>query len=143
MKQRNDNLLRKAMVRSTIWMLIPLDKQSEALDILGYVSAQVRYEPGCISSRLYRGVDDMRAIMVEELWTDNEGLLRHLQSDEYRRVLLVIEMAEAPPDIRFIEISHTSGLETIENALKKSAKSNIQNSVINTHDSNPKRRIAG
>jgi quinol monooxygenase YgiN len=110
------------MVRSTIRMLIPLDKQSEAIDILGYVSAQVQYEPSCISSRLYRGVDEVRAIMVEELWTDNEGLLRHLQSDEYHRVLLAVEMAEERPDIRFDEISHTSGLETIENALNKSAK---------------------
>jgi quinol monooxygenase YgiN len=117
------------MVRSTIRMLIPLDKQSEAIDILGYVSAQVQYEPSCISSRLYRGVDEVRAIMVEELWTDNEGLLRHLQSDEYHQVLLVVEMAEEHPDIRFDEISHTCGLETIENALKKSAKSIIRNTA--------------
>ena len=124
-----DNRLRKNMVRSTIRMLIPLDKQSEAIDILGYVSAQVQYEPSCISSRLYRGVDEVRAIMVEELWTDNEGLLRHLQSDEYHLVLLAVEMAEERPDIRFDEISHTCGLETIENALKKSAKSIIRNTA--------------
>ena len=129
MNQCKDNRLRKNMVRSTIRMLIPLDKQSEAIDILGYVSAQVQYEPSCISSRLYRGVDEVRAIMVEELWTDNEGLLRHLQSDEYHQVLLVVEMAEERPDIRFDEISHTCGLETIENALKKSAKSIIRNTA--------------
>jgi|GEM_PF-476360 quinol monooxygenase YgiN len=129
MNQCKDNRLRKNMVRSTIRMLIPLDKQSEAIDILGYVSAQVQYEPSCISSRLYRGVDEVRAIMVEELWTDNEGLLRHLQSDEYHLVLLAVEMAEERPDIRFDEISHTCGLETIENALKKSAKSIIRNTA--------------
>ncbi len=122
MNQCKDNRLRKNMVRSTIRMLIPLDKQSEAIDILGYVSAQVQYEPSCISSRLYRGVDEVRAILVEELWTSHEGLLSHLQSDEYHRVLLAVEMAEERPDIRFDEISHTSGLETIENALNKSAK---------------------
>jgi len=36
MKLRKDNRLRKGMVRSTIRMLIPLDKQGEALDILGF-----------------------------------------------------------------------------------------------------------
>ena len=143
MNQCKDNQLRKGMVRSTIRMLVPLDKQSEALDILGYVSAQVQYEPSCISSRLYRGVDDVRAIMVEELWTGNEGMLHHLRSEEYRRVLLAVEMAEEPPEIRFEEISHTSGLETIENALKKSAKSNMTNTASNIHNSSPKRRIAG
>ena len=113
MKQRKDTRLRKSMVRSTIRMLVPLDKQSEALDILGYVSAQVQYEPSCISSRLYRGVDDVRAIIVEELWTDNERMLHHLRSEEYRRVLLAVEMSEEPPEIRFEEISQTNELETI------------------------------
>jgi hypothetical protein len=44
----------------------------------------------------------------------NEGLLQHLQSDEYLRVLLTIEMSEAPPEIRFDEISETRGLKTIK-----------------------------
>jgi quinol monooxygenase YgiN len=102
MIQRKDNRLRKSMVRSTVRMLIPLDKQSEALDILGYVSAQVlQYGPSCISSRLYRGVDDVRTIMIEELWTGNEGMLHHLRSEEYRRVLLSVEMSEEPPEILF------------------------------------------
>lgn len=54
--------------------------------------------------------------MVEELWTGNEGMLRHLWSEEYRRKLLAIELSEEPPEIRFEEISHTGGLETIDNA---------------------------
>jgi len=93
MNQRKGARLKQVMVRSTIRMVIPLDKQREALDILGFVSNQVRFEPSCISSRYYRGVDEVRAIMVEEFWTRNEGMLRHLRSDEYCRVLLTIEMA--------------------------------------------------
>ena len=97
-------------------MLIPLDKQSAAIDILGSVSAQVQFDPSCISSQIYRGVDDVRAIMVEELWSNDEDIMRHLNSDVYRRVLLVIEMAEEPPEIRFDIIAGTSGVETIEMA---------------------------
>ena len=103
-------------VRSTIRMLIPLNKQSEALEILGNVCAQVQFEPSCVSSRLYRGVDEVRAIMIEELWESYQGILEHLQSDAYRRVLLVIEMAEEPPDIRFDTIANSTGVELIENA---------------------------
>ena len=111
------------MIHSTIRMLIPLNKQREAVDILRSVCAHVQFEPSCISSRIYRGMDDERAIMIEELWTNNDDVLHHLQSEEYRRVLLVVEMAEEPPEIRFDEISRTSGLETIEKALQKSEKS--------------------
>ncbi len=104
------------MVRSTIRMLIPFNKQSEALEILGSVCDQTQFEPNCVTCRLYRAVDDERAILVEAFWNSEEEMRRHLQSEAYHRVLLVIEMAEEPPEIRFDTIAHTSGVETIENA---------------------------
>ena len=104
------------MVRSTIRILIPFEMQSEALEILGSTTEQVQFEPGCISSRLYRGVADEDEIMVEELWESDEDLQRHLSSDKYRRILLVIEMAKESPEIRFDTVMHSSGVETIEKA---------------------------
>jgi quinol monooxygenase YgiN len=109
-----------AAVHATIRMLIPINKQSEALDILGAVSAQVQFEPNCIFSRLYRGVDDVRAIMVEERWTSDDHLRQHLQSDAYRRVLLVVEMAEEEPEFRFDTVLSSTGVEAIENARQMS-----------------------
>jgi len=104
------------MLRTTIRMLIPLEKQSEALEILGSTIEQTQFEPGCVSSRIYRGVDDARAIMLEELWMTNEDVQRHLRSDKYRKILLVVEMASEPPEIRFDSITQSSGVETIEQA---------------------------
>ena len=120
MRHGQGDPINKGKVRSSIRMLIPLDKQSEAIDILGSVSAQVQFDPSCISSRIYRGVHDVRAIMVEELWSNVEDIMRHLNSDVYRRVLLVIEMAEESPEIRFDIIAGTSGVETIEMARNQS-----------------------
>lgn len=106
-------------VRSIIRMKIPLDMHNEALEILGRVSDQARFEPYCISSRLYRGVDEVRAIMLEELWESGRDIVQHLKSDTYRRILLVIEMAEEPPDIRFESITHAGGVEVIQQARNK------------------------
>lgn len=116
MIQLEDGRAGPGMVRSTIRMLIPLNKQSEALEILGSVSAQTISNPSCINSRLYRGVDEVRAIMVDELWISEEEMQRHLQSEEYHRVLLVVEMAEECPEIRFDTIMRSSGVEVIEKA---------------------------
>ena len=102
------------MVRSTIRMLIPLKKQSEALEILRSMTEQIQFERGCINCRLYRGVDEEGAILIEELWMSDEDVKRHLQSDKYRKILLVVEMAAEPPEIRFDTIAHSSGVETIE-----------------------------
>lgn len=102
------------MVRSTIRMLIPLEKQSEALEILGSTIEQTQFEPGCVNCRLYRGVEDARTIMLDELWMSDEDVQRHLRSQKYRKILLVVEMAAEPPEIRFDTITHSTGVETIE-----------------------------
>ncbi len=104
------------MVRSTIRMLIPLEKQSEALEILGSIIEQTQFEPGCISCRIYQGVEEARAILLEEFWTNDVDLQHHLRSEKYRKILLVVEMAAEPPEIRFDSIAHSSGVETIEHA---------------------------
>jgi quinol monooxygenase YgiN len=54
--------------------------------------------------------------MLEELWASNEDVQRHLRSDKYRKVLLVVEMAVEPPEIRFDTIDHSTGVESIEQA---------------------------
>ena len=104
------------MVHSTIRLLIPLEKQNEALEILGSITEQIQFEPGCISSRLYQDVQEELAIMIEEIWASETELQHHLRSDKYRNVLLVVEMAAEPPEIRFDTIAHSSGVETIEQA---------------------------
>ncbi len=104
------------MIRFAIRMLIPLEKQSEALEILGAMIEEIQFEAGCVSCRLYRCVKDKRAIMLEGFWSCEEDVRRHLRSKKFSRILLVMEMASEFPEIRFDMLSETSGVETIENA---------------------------
>ena len=104
------------MVHATIRMLISSEKAKEVLDILRPMAERTRVVPGCIRCRVYRDVQEEHAIMIEELWRSQEELEQHLRSSDYRHVLLVVEMAKGPPEIRFSAISHWSGVETIEKA---------------------------
>lgn len=101
-------------IRSTIRMHISPEKESDALNILCSLCEQIKYQIGCSSCRVYRSVDEPRAIMMEELWISEEDLRRHLRSDAYRLILLVIEMADRPPEIRFDSITDSTGFEIIE-----------------------------
>ena len=56
------------------------------------------------------------ALQFEEMWRSEEEFERHLRSDEYHRVLLVLEMAMKQPEMRFDSISSSAGIETIEKA---------------------------
>jgi hypothetical protein len=53
-------------------------------------------------------------LLFDEWWNNHADLGRHLRSDVYRRVILVIEMAMEYPSVKFSDIEHTTGLEMIE-----------------------------
>ena len=104
------------MILATIRMTIPPQKSSEALKILGSMAKQCKDEPGCLGCNIYRDLLNKNVLMLEEVWRSEEDLDLHLRSDEYRNLLLVLEMALKRPEIRFDTISSSTGIETIEKA---------------------------
>jgi quinol monooxygenase YgiN len=104
------------MVLATVRLMIPPKKRDEALKILKSAAAQCRVLPSCLSCHIYADVQEDNVLMFEQTWRSQEDLERHLRSDEYYRVLLVMEMALKQPEIRFEIISGSTGIETVEKA---------------------------
>ena len=95
---------------------MPGQKVREAVDILGSVAERTRVQPGCISCRIYHDEQEENVVMMDEVWRTQEEHECHLRSAEYRKVLLVVEMAKEKPEIKFSEFSESTGVETIEKA---------------------------
>lgn len=104
------------MIHATVRMKIPEQRVRAAVEILGSVAERTRVRSGCLSCRIYRDEQEEGVIMIEEFWRNQEEHERHLRSAEYRNVLLVMEMSCEKPEIKFNEVSDSSGLETIEKA---------------------------
>jgi quinol monooxygenase YgiN len=104
------------MVHATIRMSIPPKRRGEVLEILSSFAERSRFEPGCISCRVYQDVEAEPSLMLDQLWESAEDMELYLRSEEFRTVLLVVEMSLEPPEIRFEEVSRSSGVETIEKA---------------------------
>jgi quinol monooxygenase YgiN len=104
------------MILASIRMAIPVQKRGEALKILRSVAELCRDDPGCLSCYIYRDLQDNKVLVLEEVWRAKEDLDLHIRSDEYRNLLLVLEMAPKQPEIRFDVISSSTGIETIEKA---------------------------
>jgi quinol monooxygenase YgiN len=102
------------MIRANIRILLSIGQQKGVMEILGRYAERTRFLAGCLSCRLYHDMLDPKAIMLEEIWDDESALNRHLGSDSFRDILLVIEMASAAPEVSFIQFSESSGLERIE-----------------------------
>ena len=104
------------MIHATVRIRMPGQKVREAVDILGSVAERTRVQPGCISCRIYHDEQEENVVMMDEVWRTQEEHECHLRSAEYRKVLLVVEMAKEKPEIKFSEFSESTGVETIEKA---------------------------
>jgi quinol monooxygenase YgiN len=104
------------MLRATVRLMIPPRKREEALKILKSAAALCGLMPNCLGCHIYADIQEDKVLIFEQSWRSQEDLERHLRSDEYYKVLLVIEMAVEQPDIRFDTISGSTGFETVEKA---------------------------
>lgn len=55
-------------------------------------------------------------LQIEARWDNQEDLIRHLQSDIYKRLLLLIELSTAPPVLEFFTVVDFHGLDLVETA---------------------------
>lgn len=110
------------MILATVRMAILPQKRDEALKILRLTAEECGIQPSCLSCRIYEDVQEHGVLMFEERWRSQEDLERHLRSDEYYKVLLVMEMALEQPNIRFDTISESTGIETVEKARKSTGR---------------------
>jgi quinol monooxygenase YgiN len=101
-------------IHATIRVHIAAKKRQEARLILSSLIEQTLFEEGCVFCRLYQDSLTKGVFMLEEIWTSEHALHRHLRSEKFRTVLLVIEMAAEAPEIRFDKVVHSSGIGTIE-----------------------------
>lgn len=104
------------MILATIRMELPPPKRDEALKILKLMTEYFRIQSGCISCHIYEDLQEKNTILFCKAWRSREELDHHLRSEEYRNVLLVLEMASKEPVVRFDEILNSTGIETVERA---------------------------
>ena len=104
------------MIHSTVSMVLPDHRLSEAMAILGPMTERTRTERGCLGCHLQRDVLEENVLIFEERWACEEDVERHLRSQDYRHLLLVMEMAQVPPEVRFDTVATSTGFETIQKA---------------------------
>jgi quinol monooxygenase YgiN len=106
----------KYMIQESIRMSIPSQKSEAILGILRSVLERSKDDPSCLGCHIYGDLDEKNVLMLEGLWSTEEALEHHLRSDEYRNLLLALELAVRRPEIRFNTIAGSTGIETIEKA---------------------------
>jgi quinol monooxygenase YgiN len=102
------------MIMAVLRLIPRPEKRQEAIRILTHVANEIQLMPECVSSAVYEELPTEQAILCVEMWQSEEGLSRHIQSNMYRWTLAAMELAGAPPEICFHQISETRGLDMVE-----------------------------
>ena len=76
-----------------------------------------RVERGCLSYRLYEDVENRNDFFLLEEWATHEDLENHIRTDNQRRLLALMDLLSEQPELRFNTVSHTAGMDLIENVL--------------------------
>ncbi len=66
----------------------------------------------------YQDTNDVDSLVLIEEWTDWTSLEIHIRSDSYRHILELTKLSSEQPEIKFLEISSSKGVEFIEKLRK-------------------------
>jgi quinol monooxygenase YgiN len=77
-----------------------------------------RVERGCLSYRLYEDVEDRNAFVLVEEWNTRQDLESHIRTENQQRLLTLMDLLSEQPELRFNTVSHTAGMDLIEDVLK-------------------------
>ncbi len=104
------------MILATVRMTIPSQRRGQVSKTLKSMVRETMIKPGCLSSQLYHDENEEAVFVCEQVWKSLDDLNLYLRSEDYRRMLLVMELAGEPPEIKFQTISEAAGLEVVEKA---------------------------
>jgi quinol monooxygenase YgiN len=99
------------MIHASLRVVLPAEKREEAHRIVRSLLGPTRVQPGCVSCHVYQDAEEKNAICYIEQWQTEEDLGRHIQCDDYRKVLALMELSSQPPELRFHIVSETFGIE--------------------------------
>lgn len=101
------------MVLFTMRITPSPSQRGDALRTLRSLAGITGARRGCRGVQLLRDAENRNEILWIEEWDSEADLTRHIRSDEYRKLLLVMEMSMKRPEIRFHTVKSTAGMEFI------------------------------
>jgi quinol monooxygenase YgiN len=111
------------VILSTLKMIVQPGRRSDFLETMRGMLEPARVEMGCLSYRLYEDVENRNAFVLLEEWATQKDLERHIRTDNQRRLLALMDLLSEQPELRFNTVSHTAGMDLIEDVLLSAPRS--------------------
>ena len=99
------------MIQASLRITASPERRDEIVQTFRALLEPTEVKRGCLGCRFYQDVADENALTYVEEWQTQDDLELHLRSDQYRKLLVLIDLSTTPPELRFHTISQTSGIE--------------------------------
>jgi len=107
-----------AVIITTLRMIVPPERRNDLLETLRGMLEPARVERGCLSYRLYEDVEDRNIFFLLEEWKTQNDLERHISTDNFHRLMALMDLLSEQPELQFNTVSHTAGMDLIKDVLK-------------------------
>lgn len=104
------------MIIEKLILVARRENRRELQAALSYLLGPTSVEAGCVRCQLFQDVNNTDILHFECVWKTETDLLRHLRSEIYKQLLIVLELSAEPPSAQFHTVSETHGLEFVHTA---------------------------
>lgn len=102
------------MIIEEISISAPEGHGQDMCSALASLTASTEVQPGCLSYQLFHNWQQPSDIFIRAKWATAEDLVLHLQSDTYKRILLLMELSPSPPSVQFYTVQEVQGLDLVQ-----------------------------
>ena len=102
------------MVIFTLYLEVAPSDRLSVLKTIHAIIGPTAVQKGCLHCGLYSNSQNDDELILLEKWKSQQDLEKHVRSDDFRKILTVMEAAKKKPEINFITIGSKAGLELVE-----------------------------
>jgi quinol monooxygenase YgiN len=107
------------MLFVTLRINVPAHMTPHIISLFESYSGPVSVRAGCRSVNLYAHFAIPGEFMLVEEWNSQGALEEHVRSDDFRKVLAIMDLAGEPPELKFHTVSLEKGFELVESLRKE------------------------
>jgi len=104
------------MIIELVGISVSSEKKQELWKALVWLMSAIQVQRGCLRCQLCEKWPAKDELQMETRWDSKEDLIAHLQSDIYKKMLLLMELSTTAPVLEFLAVVELRGLDLVEAA---------------------------
>ncbi len=121
----------RGVVRLAVVLAAPARGTKQLVHAFRLLASPTSLEPGCLGCRVWTE-DHESCVRYEEVWGTEEAIRLRVRSEEFTRLLELLESAPEAPTHQFDFVTETRGLDYVEEVRNLDASPGIDRNSLRT-----------